>query len=194
MHKGRESYAFPPLVHGKIYLTMKKTHNYKLRGFTLVEMLVVLAIAVILMSILFASFQQSREKSRDDVRASDLAQIQLALRLYAEQNSSYPKDIDGFTGADGLISRDNPLNLISNEVDQYLGSIPEDPIHDGTDFYYYYDANAECNGVKKVVLFANTMETEKYKNSSDCSSWNGEYGVGNADSYNVIIDDAHPDD
>ena len=54
------------------------------RGFTLIELLVVIAIIAILAAILFPVFARAREKARDATCLSNLKQIALAARMYAQ--------------------------------------------------------------------------------------------------------------
>ena len=65
---------------------MKKNQQ---SGFTLIELLVVIAIITTIMSIVTALVGDARAKARDAKRRSDLAQIQVALELYRNQNGSY---------------------------------------------------------------------------------------------------------
>jgi type II secretion system protein G len=60
------------------------------RGFTLIELLVVIAIIGLLSSIVLASLNQARAKSRDARRLADLKQIQTAMALYYSDNNQYP--------------------------------------------------------------------------------------------------------
>ncbi len=61
------------------------------KGFTLIELLVVIAIIGILASVVLASLNSARAKSRDARRIADVKQIQLALELYADSHSqTYP--------------------------------------------------------------------------------------------------------
>ena len=60
------------------------------KGFTLIELLVVIAIIGIISSIVYVSFSQARAQSRDDIRKSELKQLQLAIELYKAQNGVYP--------------------------------------------------------------------------------------------------------
>lgn len=69
---------------------MKKTN----RGFTLIELLVVIAIIGILSSVVLASLNSARTKSRDARRISDIKQLQLALELYNDSNGNYPATLD----------------------------------------------------------------------------------------------------
>ncbi|MEK7179015.1 MAG: type II secretion system protein [Patescibacteria group bacterium] len=60
-------------------------------GFTLIELLVVIAIIGILSAVVLASLNSARQKSRDAKRVADVKQLQLALELYFDDNSSvYP--------------------------------------------------------------------------------------------------------
>lgn len=56
------------------------------RGFTLIELLVVIAIIAILAAILFPVFAQAREKARSTQCLSNLKQLALACRQYADDN------------------------------------------------------------------------------------------------------------
>jgi general secretion pathway protein G len=60
------------------------------RGFTLIELLVVIAIIGILSSVVLASLNTARMKSRDTRRVADVKQLQIALALFYDANSAYP--------------------------------------------------------------------------------------------------------
>ena len=66
------------------------------KGFTLMELLVAIAIIGILSSIVLTSLSSSRERAKDARRISDIKQIQIALELYYDVNSTYPASI--YTG------------------------------------------------------------------------------------------------
>ena len=68
---------------------MKMFKNSK-KGFTLIELLVVIAIIGILSSVVLASLNSARKKSRDARRVADIKQIQLALELEFDKTRAYP--------------------------------------------------------------------------------------------------------
>lgn len=97
-----------------------KTGNSRF-GFTLIELLVVIAIIGILASVVLASLNNARIKSRDARRVADIKQIQLALELYFDSSPtrSYP------TTAQGLAAL----------ATAYIATVPKDPIGQ-TDYRY----------------------------------------------------------
>ncbi|MBI2278637.1 MAG: type II secretion system protein [Candidatus Brennerbacteria bacterium] len=62
-------------------------------GFTLVEMLVVVAIIGVLSSVILVGLGDVRRDARDTRRISDIRQIQNRLEIYYTANQSYPADI-----------------------------------------------------------------------------------------------------
>jgi len=69
----------------------KKGNQTGSKGFTLIELLVVIAIIGILSAVVLASLNSARQKSRDAKRVADIRQMQLALELYFDDNTSrYP--------------------------------------------------------------------------------------------------------
>ncbi|MBI1999426.1 MAG: prepilin-type N-terminal cleavage/methylation domain-containing protein [Parcubacteria group bacterium] len=101
-------------------------------GFTLIELLVVIAIIGILSAVVLASLNTARQKSRDAKRVADVKQLQLALELYFDDNSSYPSALSvanlvtpGYIPAlatdptDGTVY---PYTQLSSGADYHLGA------------------------------------------------------------------------
>jgi prepilin-type N-terminal cleavage/methylation domain-containing protein len=99
-------------------MSQSKLANIFRRGFTLIELLVVIAIIGILASIILASLSTAQAKGRDARRVSDIKEIQLALDLYYDANSSYPVNIYNNNGSAG------PSVLVSAG---YISAVPYDP-------------------------------------------------------------------
>ncbi len=66
-----------------------RLHTVRRTGFTLIEVLVVVAIIALLVAILIPSLSRARELSRASVCLSNQHQIGIALRTYAAENRAY---------------------------------------------------------------------------------------------------------
>ncbi len=109
-------------------MQISKLHQ---RGFTLVELLVVIAVIGILVSIVFLGLSEARAKSRDKARVSDLKQLELAATLYREQSGNFPDEL-------------------SDLLPTFMPAIPEDP---RTDNPYSYESDGS------TYLITATLET-----------------------------------
>lgn len=94
-----------------------------IRGFTLIELLVVIAIIGVLASIVLASLNSARRKSRDARRITDLKQIQLALELYFDAQS--PPQYPGAIAPDAGCANRGGLNVLA--TGGYIPQVPLDP-------------------------------------------------------------------
>ena len=99
----------------------------KNRGFTLIELLVVIAIIGILASVVLASLNSARQKSRDARRVSDIKQLQLALELYFDANRSYAVALaDLVSGGHIAVVPTDPVtshNTVSRIIQQHRHTI-----------------------------------------------------------------------
>jgi len=77
--------------------------RFRWRGFTLIELFVVIAIIAILAAILFPVFAQAREKARSAACLSNLKQVGMATRMYSQD---YDEVLPAWfvPGATGLIT------------------------------------------------------------------------------------------
>ena len=73
----------------------------KTKGFTLVELLVVVAIIALLVSILLPALGQARELAKAVVCASNQHQIVVGVLTYEGQCGEMPPSIQGYYGTDG---------------------------------------------------------------------------------------------
>lgn len=108
------------------------------KGFTLIELMVSIAIIGILTAVVFGSINASRIKTRDNNRIASMKEIELALALYYDVNRAYPPASGTSIGA---------LNILVSE--KYLPSLPTDP-QSGNVFEYKLINGGKnyCVGVK----------------------------------------------
>lgn len=83
------------------------------KGFTLIELLVVIAIIGILSTVVLASLNTARLRSRDARRVSDIKQFQIALELAFDANRTYPTTAQG---------------LAALATGGFIAVIPNDPL------------------------------------------------------------------
>lgn len=69
--------------------------EFSRKGFTLIEILIVVAIIAILASIVLVGLGPTQALGRDSRRVSDLQEIQNGLELYYNKNGAYPVPAQG---------------------------------------------------------------------------------------------------
>jgi len=123
------------------------------KGFTLIEILVVVAIIGILASIMFVAFGGAKDKARDAARKSEIAQFGRFLTLGCYTPNAGPGEYD-------LVPLAAELAAKYPQYAQMTANVPKDP-KSGSDtvsgYKYMVDANGKC------VLYANLeSETEPF--------------------------------
>jgi prepilin-type N-terminal cleavage/methylation domain-containing protein len=115
------------------------------KGFTLIEILVVVAIIGILMSIVFVSFGGAKDKARDAARKGEISQFGRFLTLGCYTPDAGPGQYD-------LIPLAQELSGKYPQYAQMLQNIPKDP-KQGSDtasgYTYIVDGSGKC------ALYAN---------------------------------------
>ena len=114
------------------------------KGFTIIELLVVISIIGLLSTISVVALNGARKKSRDAKRVGDMKQIQTSLELYFNDNSAYPVSATALTLGTGTAKvlcdagfvadiASCPLNKI------YQGLVPANPTPNGSAYSYTTD-------------------------------------------------------
>lgn len=117
-----------------------------LRGFTLVELLVVISIISVLATVMIASFRSSQARGRDTQRKSDLKQISNALELYYSDYNKYPAS----TPPQGL----SWGSELTDGKTIYFKVLPKDPI-EAQNYFYRVDTDRQ-----KFQLYAHLENKE----------------------------------
>ncbi len=107
------------------------------QGFTLVELLIVIAILAILSTLGVTNFQSARIKARDLARKSDLQTIAKSLEAYVNDHRSYPLT--------GSLPWGTAFTDPANTATIYVPKLP-----DNSDNTYYYESDGQ-----KFTLYTN---------------------------------------
>jgi len=103
------------------------------KGFTLIEMLIVITIIALLASLILVGMGGARAKTRDARRIADLHNVMNALELYYAKNYYYPDASDWATLTTELTTEDIGVSRI-----------PQDPLNTSpTAKSYYYGASTD---------------------------------------------------
>lgn len=157
----------------------------KERGFTIIELLVVIVVIAILAAISIVSYSGIQQRARDSQRLSDMNTISTALKLYAAEKGSFP-EVSSTGGAwawEVSNTSGGPTNFLSPlKTSNVISSVPTEPsrnpIQDTTSsaqpytpssasrnyLYFYYTYPAGSNGCPVAkgayyVLGATRMDT-----------------------------------
>jgi len=165
------------------------------RGFTLVEMLVVIGIIVVLMAILFPVYAVVRRKARETQCHSNLRQLAAALKEYRNDHGRYPgpptwngtRYVGGFSdlypdyvdNSKLLICPDDPVakklaNLVRDRVYCSYNGIVDPATGQFTAVLYNY------NGYDGAVLSGNTVQ-------QPCNSTGVDQGASNETAYAAAL-------
>ncbi len=132
----------------------------KNKGFTLIELVVVIAIIATLTALATFNFSQARARARDVQRKSELKQIQNALELYKNDQfpQTYPTDVQ--YAANILVSGG------------YMAKLPVDPkekVQDGSWYDYRYTYVTGLTYTLKSCL-ENTSDPDKLTPVTTCGA------------------------
>lgn len=104
-------------------------------GFTLVELLIVIAIIGLLATLAIVSLTTAQRKARDTKRIADLNQLQNAVELYYSENAAYP---------DSNVATTDTWSEFGTVIGPYITNVPIDPTNatsGGVAYAYNYGTN-----------------------------------------------------
>lgn len=153
-------------------------------GFTLIELMIVIAILGVLIAVGLTSFRTSQMRARDSRRKNDLRQIASALELYYNDKGLYPAN-DTSWKIKGCGTGDNQvcewgMAMTDSKGTIYMVKLPGDPssarsyryVKSGTSYKLY--ASLEM-GLQDID-YSSTIASNNYP----CGSGTCNYGVASS--------------
>ncbi len=165
-------------------LSVWRFRSYK-KAFTLIEVLVVIAIIGILATVVLFNLGEARKQARDAKRIATLEQIAKVLQLYKSEYGSLPNCNVGFVIEPGFRSlpdhssagcTQSEKDKLTSFFQRVLTHIPVDPLGPGNnEYYYYFDASHACASAPnsptsvstRTLVYAN-MEIPENADTSAC--------------------------
>jgi prepilin-type N-terminal cleavage/methylation domain-containing protein len=118
-------------------------------GFTLVELLVTIAIIGLLSTLATVSLNSARTKARDAKRKNDMNNIMKVMQVYYTSNDGYPVAAVGAEacGDPGIIAPASESEIchgvpLRDAGGDYINTLPQDPVATGN-LRYFYDGDSD---------------------------------------------------
>lgn len=127
------------------------------KGFTVVELLIVISIIGILAAVVLANLSGSTKRGRDAERQADLRNLQNAVEAYKQKNGKYP-DMGTDGNSDTWASEnESGGEYIVGLAPAFITSLPRDAAK-GSSLGYAYTVSTD-GSVYKIMAY-NTVESE----------------------------------
>lgn len=177
---------------------MKKAMSADRQGFSLIELIVVIAITAVLLAVTLPNFVSSRERARDTKRKEEMRQLKNALRLYYNDYNTYPAGgncakAEGGTNINYIMgcntthaaccpcdtSTDFGVGVTGASCETvYMKKFPSDL---GSSMYYYSQALPPRDDFCLKVSLENAADRDIATSQSRCSTACGTNCVGTKD-------------
>ncbi len=152
-------------VQGSINLLNYMIKKSSQKAFTLLELLVVMAIMALLVGLGLRTFGSVQQKSRDNKRKQDLQNLSKALELYYNDYQRYPDGSGQIMGCGANATEECDWGGVwQNTSDQtlYMSKIPQDP----GGGQYYYSAQSQGTAYRLFAYLENTEDENIVLNGS----------------------------
>ena len=159
-------------------------------GFTLVELLVVIAVISLLASVITSSLGMAKAKARDSKRIRDLNELRTALELYYDEFGQFPNNTDNDAPDSGCWSSwdaGNATNLAAGDPflqplidNNFISETPREKmssVSGQTCLYRYMRATNACGCPGTWAVLYTKLETTAFPPASQddrpdcCTAW-----------------------
>lgn len=127
------------MIKAEYISTQLKSQSSK-RGFTLIELMVSIAIIAILAAVGLVVYSTAQKTGRVSKRLQDLGAIRTAIELFRSTNGFYPSLPTGTASAGTFVCVDALVGPSSLDP-TYITAVPNDPIQSGNTNCYQYTSN-----------------------------------------------------
>ena len=150
---------------------MLKSLKQVQKGFTIIELLIVIAIIAILATLVLTNFQNAQAKGRDATRQTDINSIYQKLEEYHNEEGAYPQTFDTTVLAgieDGALTDprgDDSIEILAAVADEAAANTAATGAADddtaGTSAYTYAAFPTGCTDDCTGYVLASYMEQEQ---------------------------------
>lgn len=145
--------------------------NKHSKGFTLIELMIVISIISFLSSVILGNITKARVNARDAQRISDIRQMRIALEIYRNTYGDYPSAGPWIYSTDASW---NTTSALQTALTPYMKKLPVDPVNNAASpwvdgnysyVYGYAPGSYSYSTTKRYDLAA---QFENKSNSSRC--------------------------
>jgi len=117
------------------------------KGFTLIELMIVLAVVALLLSLAVPRYFHSVDKSKENVLLANLATVRDAIDKYYGDNGRYPDSLEQLV--DNRYLRTMPIDPVTTSTATWIIVPPDKPERAGAVFDIHSGATGQArNGTK----------------------------------------------